>query len=38
VRRFIQDNIEDIIADRIIQGKKTTTTLITVIKGKLMVK
>lgn len=38
VRRYIQDNIEDTIADRIIQGKKATTVTVTALKGKIIVK
>ncbi|PJC56826.1 ATP-dependent Clp protease ATP-binding subunit ClpC [Candidatus Gracilibacteria bacterium CG_4_9_14_0_2_um_filter_38_7] len=38
VRRFIQDKIEDMIADRIIQGKKSSIVTITALKGKLIVK
>lgn len=38
VRRYIQDNIEDAIADRIIQGKKSPLITVTASKGKLIVK
>lgn len=38
VRRYIQDKIEDVIADRIVQGKKATSLLVTTLKGKLLVK
>ena len=37
VRRYIQDKIEDIIADRIIQGKKTLTIMVTASKWKLVI-
>jgi len=32
VRRFIQDKIEDMIADRIVQGKKSPTVTVTALK------
>lgn len=38
VRRYLQDNIEDAIADRIIQGKNTVAIHITAEKGKLLLK
>jgi ATP-dependent Clp protease ATP-binding subunit ClpC len=38
VRRYIQDKIEDTIADQIVQGKKRLTITVTALKGKLIVK
>lgn len=38
VRRYIQDKIEDMIADKIIQGKKTPIITVTALKWKLLVK
>ena len=35
VRRYIQDHIEDQIADNLVTGKKSGTITITVVKGKL---
>ncbi len=38
VRRYIQDNIEDVIADRIINGKKSAKLTVTALKWKIIIK